>query len=89
MHLKSLVSLRDGSYYSIADRLGGELESQKKFLEQVGFIDNISDFINHSITQDSNFDGAITLNEMMGDDGKAILFKVGEQASGNVEMFVI
>lgn len=89
VHLKSLVSLRDGSYYSIADRLGGELESQKKFLEQVGFIDNISDFINHSITQDSNFDGAITLNEMMGDDGKAILFKVGEQASGNVEMFVI
>ncbi|WP_279128131.1 hypothetical protein [Helicobacter winghamensis] len=89
VHLKSLVSLRDGSYYSIADRLGGELESQKKFLEQVGFIDNISDFINHSITQDSNFDGAITLNEMMGDDGKAILFKVGEQASGNVEMFVV
>lgn len=89
VHLKSLVSLRDGSYYSIADRLGGELESQKKFLEQVGFIDNISDFINHSITQDSNFDGAITLNEMMGDDGKAILFKVDEQASGNVEMFVI
>ncbi|WDL75361.1 hypothetical protein IP360_02865 [Helicobacter winghamensis] len=89
VHLKSLVSLRDGSYYSIADRFGGELESQKKFLEQVGFIDNISDFINHSITQDSNFDGAITLNEMMGDDGKAILFKVGEQASGNVEMFVI
>lgn len=89
VHLKSLVSLRDGSYYSIADRLGGELESQKKFLEQVGFIDNISDFINHSIAQDSDFDGAITLNEMMGDDGKAILFKVGEQASGNVEMFVI
>ncbi|EEO25291.1 hypothetical protein [Helicobacter winghamensis] len=89
VHLKSLVSLRDGSYYSIADRLGGELESQKKFLEQVGFIDNISDFINHSIAQDSDFDGAITLNEMMGDDGKAVLFKVGEQASGNVEMFVI
>lgn len=89
VHLKSLVSLRDGSYYSIADRLGGELESQKKFLEQIGFIDNISDFINHSIAQDSDFDGAITLNEMMGDDGKAVLFKVGEQASGNVEMFVV
>ncbi|MDY2584150.1 hypothetical protein [Helicobacter sp.] len=89
VHLKSLVSLRDGSYYSIADRVGGELESQKKFLEQVGLIDNLSDFINHSIAQDSDFDGAITLNEMMGDDGKAVLFKVGEQASGNVEMFVV
>ncbi|TLD84051.1 hypothetical protein LS70_004400 [Helicobacter sp. MIT 11-5569] len=89
VHLKSLVSLLDGSYYSIADRIGGDLESQKKFLEQVGFIDNIGDFINHSIAQDSNFDGAISLNEMMGDDGKAVLFKVGAEASGNVEMFVI
>ena len=28
--------------------------AQKKFLEQVGFIDNLGDYINHSISQDSN-----------------------------------
>lgn len=89
VHLKSLVSLLDGNYYSIADKIGGGLEAQKKFLEQVGFIDNIGDFINHSITQDSNFDGAINLNEMMGDNGKAVLFKIGAEDDGNVEMFVI
>ncbi|WP_299548606.1 hypothetical protein [uncultured Helicobacter sp.] len=89
VHLKSLVSLRDGSYYSISDRIGGDIESQKQFLDQVGFIDNLGDFINHSIAQDSDFDGAINFNEMLGDDGKAVLFKVGEQASGNAEMFVI
>ncbi|MBX7490883.1 hypothetical protein [Helicobacter turcicus] len=89
VHLKNFVSLGDGSYYSLANKIGGDLESQKKFLEQVGFIDNIGDFINHTIAQDSNFDGAINLNEMMGDDGKAMLFRVGAKESGNVEMFVI
>lgn len=89
LHLKSLVSLLDGNYYSIADRIGGGLEAQKKFLEQVGFIDSIGDFINHSITQDSNFDGVIHFNEMIGDDGKAVLFKIGAKEEGNVEMFVI
>ena len=86
IHLKSLVSLLDGNYYSIAERIGSDEAMQKKFLEQVGFIDNIGDFINHAISQDSNVDGALNLNEMLDDDGKAVLFKVG---SSNVEMFVV
>ena len=86
IHLKSLVSLLDGNYYSIAERIGSDEAMQKKFLEQVGFIDNIGDFINHVISQDSNVDGALNLNEMLDDDGKAVLFKVG---SSNVEMFVV
>ena len=86
IHLKSLVSLLDGNYYSIAERIGSDEAMQKKFLEQVGFIDNIGDFINHAMSQDSNVDGALNLNEMLDDDGKAVLFKVG---SSNVEMFVV
>ena len=86
IHLKSLVSLLDGNYDSIAERIGSDEAMQKKFLEQVGFIDNIGDFINHAISQDSNVDGALNLNEMLDDDGKAVLFKVG---SSNVEMFVV
>ena len=86
IHLKSLVSLLDGNYYSIAERIGSDEAMQKKFLEQVGFIDNIGDFINHAISQDSNVDGALNLNEMLDDDGKAVLFKV---ESSNVEMFVV
>ena len=63
IHLKSLVSLLDGNYYSIAERIGSDEAMQKKFLEQVGFIDNIGDFINHAMSQDSNVDGALNLNE--------------------------
>ena len=50
------------------------------------FIDNFGDFINHAMSQDINVDGALNLNEMLDDDGKAVLFKV---ESSNVEMFVV
>lgn len=86
IHLKSLVSLLDGNYYSIAERIGNDEAMQKKFLEQVGFIDNIGDYINHAIGQDSNGDGALNLDEMLDDDGKAVLFKV---EASSIEMFVV
>lgn len=88
IHLKSLVSLKDSQYYSIAERIPGGEEAQKKFLEQVGFIDNLGDYINHSISQDSNLDGALNLNEMMGDNNELVLFKTGGE-SNNVDIFVI
>lgn len=49
VNLKTLVSLMNGNYSSVSEQFGGNVEMQKKFLEQVGFIDNLSDFINHSM----------------------------------------
>lgn len=88
IHLKSLVSLKDGQYHSIAEQISGGAESQMKFLEKVGFIDNLGDYINHSISQDSNLDGALNLNEIMGDKNELVLFKTGGE-SKSVDVFVI
>ncbi|WP_104721147.1 hypothetical protein [Helicobacter mesocricetorum] len=74
IHLKSLVSLIDSQYYSIAQSIPAGEEQQKKFLEQVGFIDNLADFINHSIAQDANLDGDLNLKEVMRNDNEIMLF---------------
>ncbi|MDE5602841.1 MAG: hypothetical protein K2I71_02845, partial [Helicobacter sp.] len=72
IHLKSLVSVIDSKYYSVAQSI--PQEKQKRFLEQVGFIDNLGDFINHSITQDMNLDGNLNLKEAMDKGNEILLF---------------
>lgn len=88
IHLNSLVSLKDGQYHSIAEQIPGSVDEQMKFLEQVGFIDNLGDYINHSISQDSNLDGALSLNEIMGDK-KEIMFFQTSKDSKSLDIFVI
>lgn len=79
-----------GEYSSVSEKLGGNVEMQKKFLEQVGFIDNLADFINHSISQDSNFDGGLSLNEILNDTNEAVFLKVAQgENSSSVEVLVI
>ena len=88
IHLNSLVSLKDGQYHSIAEQIPGSVDEQMKFLEQVGFIDNLGDYINHSISQDSNLDGALSLNEIMGDKKEIMLFQTSKD-SKSLDIFVI
>ncbi len=90
VNLKTLVSLMNGSYSSVSEQFGGNVEMQKKFLEQVGFIDNLSDFINHSISQDSNFDGGLSLNEILNSTNEAVFLKTAQSAnSSSIEVLVI
>lgn len=90
VNLKTFVSLMNGEYSSVSEKLGGNVEMQKKFLEQVGFIDNLADFINHSISQDSNFDGGLSLNEILNDTNEAVFLKVAQgENSSSVEVLVI
>ena len=88
IHLNSLVSLKDGQYHSIAEQIPGSVDEQMKLLEQVGFIDNLGDYINHSISQDSNLDGALSLNEIMGDKNEIMLFQTSKD-SKSLDIFVI
>ncbi|EFR48646.1 hypothetical protein HCMG_00819 [Helicobacter canadensis MIT 98-5491] len=88
IHLNSLVSLKDGQYHSISEQIPGSTDEQMKFLEQVGFIDNLGDYINHSISQDSNLDGALNLNEIMGDKNEIMLFQTNGD-SQSLDIFVI
>lgn len=90
LNLKNLVSLINGNYSSVSEQFGGNVEMQKKFLEQVGFIDNLSDFINHSLSQDSNFDGGLSLNEILNSSSEAVFLKTAQSASASsVEILVI
>lgn len=90
VNLKTLVSLMNGNYSSVSEQFGGDVEMQKKFLEQVGFIDNLSDFINHSISQDSNFDGGLSLNEILNSTNEAVFLKTAQSANtSSVEVLVI
>lgn len=90
VNLKTLVSLMSGEYSSVFEKFGGNVEAQKKFLEQVGFIDNLADFINHSISQDSNFDGGLSLNEILNGTNEAVFLKTAQGAnSSSVEVLVI
>lgn len=90
VNLKTLVSLMSGEYSSVSEKFGGNVEAQKKFLEQVGFIDNLADFINHSISQDSNFDGGLSLNEILNGTNEAVFLKTAQGAnSSSVEVLVI
>ncbi|WP_297809826.1 hypothetical protein [uncultured Helicobacter sp.] len=90
VNLKTLVSLMSGEYSSVSEQFGGNVEMQKKFLEQVGFIDNLADFINHSISQDGNFDGSLSLNEILNGTNEAVFLKTAQNAnSSSVEVLVI
>lgn len=90
VNLKTFVSLMNGEYSSVSEKLGGNVEMQKKFLEQVGFIDNLADFINHSISQDSNFDGGLSLNEILNGTNEAVFLKTAQgENSSSVEVLVI
>lgn len=90
LNLKNLVSLVNGNYSSISEQFGGNVEMQKRFLEQVGFIDNLGDFINHSIAQDSNFDGGLSLNEILSSSNEAVFLKTMQSASASsVEILVV
>ncbi len=90
LNLKNLVSLVNGNYSSVSEQFGGNVEMQKKFLEQVGFIDNLGDFINHSISQDSNFDGGLSLNEILGSSNEAVFLRTMQSANASsVEILVI
>ena len=90
VNLKTLVSLMNGNYSSVSEQFGGNVEMQKKFLEQVGFIDNLSDFINHSIAQDSNFDGGLSLNEILNNTNEAVFLKTAQSANtSSVEVLLI
>lgn len=65
---KSMVDINKGenSYSSVAENFEDPAK-QKEFLEKFGFIDNINDFINHSISQDKNLDGALSNAELLGE----------------------
>lgn len=90
VNLKTLVSLMSGEYSSVSEQFGGNVEMQKKFLEQVGFIDNLADFINHSISQDSNFDGSLSLNEILNSTNEAVFLKTAQSANtSSVEVLLI
>jgi hypothetical protein len=68
LKLKSLVDLgSDNGYMSIEDGIEGH-EKQMEFLRQFGFINNINDFINHSISQDRDFDGSLSNKELLGEN---------------------
>lgn len=73
VNINSLVDIGKGenSYSSIAKSISDPGE-QQKFLEQFGYIDNINDFINHSISQDTNYDGALTNSELLGEQKYAV-----------------
>ncbi|PZT48384.1 hypothetical protein B6S12_04110 [Helicobacter valdiviensis] len=89
IHLKTLVSLKNGETHSVAERIPGGEEAQKKFLEQVGFIDNIADYINHNIERDNDLDGSLNLKELMGEDGEITLFRTGGEDSNTIDVFVL
>lgn len=90
VNLKTFVSLMNGEYSSVSEKFGGNVEAQKKFLEQVGFIDNLADFINHSISQDSNFDGGLSLNEILNGTNEAVFLKMAQgENSSSVEVLVV
>lgn len=90
INLKTLVSLMSGEYSSVSEQFGGNVEMQKQFLEQVGFIDNLGDFINYSISQDSNFDGGLSLNEILNGANEAVFLKTAQGANvSSVEVLVI
>lgn len=90
VNLKTFVSLMNGEYSSVSEKFGGNVEAQKKFLEQVGFIDNLADFINHSISQDNNFDGGLSLNEILNGTNEAVFLKMAQgENSSSVEVLVV
>lgn len=89
IHINSLVSLKDSKYYSVADRIPGGEDMQKKFLEQVGFFDNLGDFINHAISQDTNLDGSLNLKEMMGEKEELVLFKTSGASGNTLDIYVL
>ena len=90
IHLKSLVSVINSKYYSIAESIPAGEEEQKRFLEQIGFIDNLADFINHSITQDINLDGDLSLKEVMSGDNEMVLFVAKNLHTSEItDIFVI
>lgn len=90
VNLKTFVSLMNGEYSSVSEKFGGNVEAQKKFLEQIGFIDNLADFINHSISQDNNFDGGLSLNEILNGTNEAVFLKMAQgENSSSVEVLVV
>lgn len=89
IHLNNLVSIKDGAHSSIANKLPGSNEEKAKMLESIGFVDNISDFINQSIAQDENMDLSLNLSEIIKDDDKMVFFKTTNTDSLNFDMLVI
>ncbi|WP_273213273.1 hypothetical protein [Helicobacter rodentium] len=90
VNLKTFVSLMNGEYSSVSEKFGGNVEAQKKILEQIGFIDNLADFINHSISQDNNFDGGLSLNEILNGTNEAVFLKMAQgENSSSVEVLVV
>ncbi len=87
VNLKGLLDLKNGGNLSVAESFQSDLQSQMKLLETIGFTDNIADFINHSLSQDLNFDSALSLNEMMESDDEAVFLKISNKQE--VELFVV
>jgi len=73
LNLNSMVDINKGenSYSSIAESISDPAK-QTEFLEQFGYIDNINDFINHSISQDRNFDKSLSNAEILGEHKFAV-----------------
>ena len=89
IHLNNLLSIKNGAHSSIANKLPGSDEEKAKMLESIGFIDNITDFINQSITQDENMDLSLNLNELIKENDKMVFFKTTNKDSLNFDMLVI
>lgn len=68
-NLKALVSLTsdEPTYRSLNEALEDDA-SREAFLEEFGFIDSLAAFINHSIRQDSDSDGALSFTELVGSE---------------------
>lgn len=73
VNINSMVDINKGenSYSSIADAIE-DPSKQREFLEKFGYADNITDFINHSISQDKNLDGALSNAEILGEQKFAV-----------------
>lgn len=80
--LKAFVSLDSAKYSSISDIIPDEA-AQKNFLETFGFTNNITDFINGSIEQDTDLDGILGVRELLSEEDN-VLLNVG---NGFVEAF--
>ncbi len=68
-NLKALVSLTgesENSYKSLNEALSDDA-ARDAFLDEFGYIDSLSAFINHSIRQDVDTSGSLSLSELVGE----------------------
>ncbi|MGP1450724.1 MAG: hypothetical protein ACTTJS_06340 [Wolinella sp.] len=81
-NLKALVSLtseKQNSYKSLNEALSSD-DERNKFLDEFGFINSLAGFINHSIRQDSDTSGALSMKELVGEEHiESIALSIAEQ----------